>query len=217
MAEIFRAEELVGFQAAAGHEHIRGAGFHGGLEPHFCIQVVQFFQQASVLRLFKLNKIIGVVVLDNLFRNFLQEIRKVEVAFHCAKAVLKTFGQRTLMLPLHLPQCHILTGIAVGVGQVEDMAQLIDRADRCQERDTFRAAIHPAPQSVPGLYISAGGCIRFLCEDEKLVIKTVFVVVGGAFQKGHIGRRADRNIVCRLSRQCRYLVIFARHVIASVS
>ena len=83
-----------------------------------------------------------------------------------------------------LPQTYLMAVKAVGIGNIEYIAQtqlVVGIVDQC---DTFGVFIYPAPKPlVPQFQFRAGGRLGFLRVDQHLVVKRIFVVPAGSFQK----------------------------------
>ena len=73
---------------------------------------------------------------------------------------------------------------AVGVGNVEHIAQAQLVVGVVDQRDTFGVFIYPAPKPlVPEIQFRAGSRLGFLRVDQHLVVERIFVVPAGCFQK----------------------------------
>ncbi|WP_300758045.1 hypothetical protein [uncultured Oscillibacter sp.] len=186
MGKIFTAEIVLGVDAAPGQHDIGHAVFQQALEPRFSIEVVQFFQQTALFDATQLGEVVAKVVLhDNLCR-LQQALGKVRLVSKLAVAVLQRLRHRPLVLRLHLPDGDGAPLPAVGVGHIKDVPQLVAPVGVHQQGDPRGAPVHPPPVLVPELDFSAGGGVRLLGVNQKLVAEIVFEVVGGGGQERHI-------------------------------
>ncbi|MBQ3023285.1 MAG: hypothetical protein IJD91_08205 [Clostridia bacterium] len=94
---------------------------------------------------------------------------------------------------------------AVGVGNVEHIAQAQLVVGVVDQRDTFGVFIYPAPKPlVPQFQFRAGSRRGFLRVDQHLIVKSIFIVPAGCFQKVQPVSALVGKPLCGLFRQRQY-------------
>ncbi|MFG6353275.1 MAG: hypothetical protein K1W21_17110, partial [Oscillospiraceae bacterium] len=186
MGKILAAEILLGVNAAPGQHDVGHAVFQQALKPLLRVEVVQFFQQTARFDTAQFGVVVAKVVLHDDLRRLQQALGKVGLVGKLAVAVLQRLRHRPLILRFHLPDGDGVPLPAVGVGHIKDVPQLIAPVGVHQQGDPRGAPVHPPPVLVPELDFSAGGGVRLLGVNQKLVAEIVFEVVGGGGQERHI-------------------------------
>ena len=112
-----------------------------------------------------------VVLYDDLCR-FQQTGGKVGLIGKFAIAVFQRLHHRPLILRPHLPDGDGAPRTAVGVGHIKDVPQFIALFGIHQQGDPRGALVHPPAMLVPEVGLGAGGGIRLLGVDQKLVAES---------------------------------------------
>ena len=86
----------------------------------------------------------------------------------------------------HLPDGNFFARSAVGVGYIKYMTQLIRRICIDQQRNAFGIAVDPAAMLIPPADFGAGCRIRLLCENQQLLLKRIFEIIGRSGQEVHV-------------------------------
>ena len=82
---------------------------------------------------------------------------------------------------------------AVGVRNIEDIAQLVVARTIHQKGDALAASVDPPPELVPHAHLRTGGGIRPLGVDEELIPEAVFMIPGGGGEEVHVGLAAGAD------------------------
>ncbi|MBR0230738.1 MAG: hypothetical protein IJQ53_00675 [Clostridia bacterium] len=182
--------------------------------------VTELFSQIVLVKLFKeavgadvpeLLQIVGIVVLDDLLGDPDDRLFKGAFVLDLAEAVFKVLDDLISVPILHPPKPHFISVSAVGVGEIEDVAQLVGNIPVNEKGDPFRSLVHPSSEPIPHFDLGTCGRIRLLCEDEDLIRKAVFVVVRRSPQKRHIGLRLLCYLSCRVGGQLQCQTVLTRH------
>ncbi|WP_300758088.1 hypothetical protein [uncultured Oscillibacter sp.] len=184
--EIFAGEVFIGVNAAPGQQHKAHAVLQQAPKPHLYAVLVQFLQKTVLPDGEKIGAVVAKVVLHDDLRRFQQALGKVRLAGQYAVAVLQPLNDCILILRLHLPDRDGTSGSAVRVGHIKDVPQLVALAGVHQEGDPRGATVHPAAMRVPEVGLGAGGGVRLLGKNQKLVTEIVLEVMGGGVQERHI-------------------------------
>ena len=141
------------------------------------IVLVKFFQKAIGAEAAELLQIVGIIVLDDLLCDSDDRLLKGAFVLDLTKAVFNVLDDLISVPILHFPEPHFVSVATVGIGEVEDMAQLIGNIPVNEKRDAFRAFVDPSSESVPHPDLGAGGRVRLLRVDEDLIREAVLIVV----------------------------------------
>lgn len=119
-----------------------------------------------------------------------------------------------LMLRLHAPKIWeppILFLFRRYIRHVKYIFQLWTRRCRVDQCDSPCAAVNPAPHAVPYSDGRAGGSVRPLCVDEKLLPERVFAETARTVQEAEPFLSAADNVLFCIFRKAEYRVIFLCH------
>ena len=210
MGKVLAAEILLGVDAAPGQHDIGHAVFQQALEPRFSIEVVQFFQQTALFDATQLGEVVAKVVLHDDLCRLQQALGKVRLVSKLAIAVLQRLRHRPLVLRLHLPDGDGAPLPAVGVGHIKDVPQFVAPVGVHQQGDPRGAPVHPAAIFVPEVDLSAGGGVRLLGKNQKLVTEAVLEVVGSGGQERHIIPAVGGDLLGGLCRKVDDIFSFVR-------
>ena len=113
----------------------------------------------------------------------------------------------------HLPDGNFFARSAVGVGHIKHMTQLIRCIRIDQQRNAFGIAVDPAAMLIPPADFGAGCRIRLLCENQQLLLKGIFEVIGRSGQEVHVVIRIHCQSPQMFYLHLRYYLILARHLV----
>ena len=214
MGEILAAEIVQRVNAAPGQHDKSHAVLHQALKPCFGTEIVQFFQQAALFDASQLREVVAKVVLHDDLRRFQKAGGKTRAVRELAIAVLQSLDHRVLIPWLHLPDGDGAPLAAVGIRHIKDIPQLIAPVCIHQQGDPPGALVDIAAMLVPEVDLGAGGGVRLLCVDQKLVTEIVLEVVGGGGQERHIVPAVGGNFAGLLRRKLYNGVQFFRHALS---
>ena len=214
MGEILAAEIVHGVDAAPGQHDKGHAALHQAPEPCFGTKIVQFFQQAALFDAPQFRVVVAKVVLHDDLRRFQQAGGKTRAVRELAIAVLQCLDYRVLIPRLHLPDGDHAPLAAVGIGHIKDIPQLVALVRVHQQGDPPGAPVDIAAMLVPEVDLGAGGGVRLLCVDQKLVTEIVLEVVGGGGQERHIVPAVGGNFAGLLRCKLYNRVQFFRHALS---
>lgn len=214
MCEIFVAEIVHGVDAAPGQHDKGHAVFHQALKPCFSAEIVQFFQQAASLDTPQFRVVVAKVILHDDLCRIQKAGGKAGAVRELAIAVLQRLDHRIHIPRLHLPDGDGAPLAAVGIGHIKDIPQFIALVGIHQQGDPPGAPVDIAAMLVPEVDLGAGGGVRLLRVDQKLVTETVLEVVGGGGQERHIVPAVGGNFAGLLRRKLHNGVRFFRHTLS---
>ena len=214
MGEILAAEIVHGVDAAPGQHDKSHAALHQALKPCFGTEVIQFFQQAALFDAPQLREVVAKVVLHEDLRRFQKAGGKTRAVRELAIAVLQSLDHRVLIPWIHLPDGDGAPLAAVGIRHIKDIPQLIAPVCIHQQGDPPGALVDIAAMLVPEVDLGAGGGVRLLCVDQKLVTEIVLEVVGGGGQERHIVPAVGGNFAGLLRCKLYNRVQFFRHALS---
>lgn len=214
MGEILAAEIVHGVDAAPGQHDKGHAVLHQALKPCFSAEIVQFFQQAARLDTPQFRVVVAKVIFHDDLGRFQQAGGKTRAVRELAIAVLQRLDHRVLIPRLHLPDGDGAPLTAIGIGHIKDIPQLITPVRVHQQGDPPGATVDIAAMLIPEVDLGAGGGVRLLCVDQKLVTEIVLEVVGGGGQKGHVIPAVGGNFTGLLRRKLYNGVQFFRHALS---
>ena len=182
--EVLVGEIVGGVKSAAAHQHIGGADRSRVFENRPQVVFIIFFEERTVNDTAEVALMLLQPVFDQLSGNGLQLESKAHASGN-AEALFQRRGHAVLMLRSILPKKRA-AGIraAACVGYVENVFHpwVVPRA--VDQRDALRAAPHIAVHGlVPDLVAGAGGRLRLLGEDQKLLVIGVLIQSGRCFKK----------------------------------
>lgn len=90
------------------------------------------------------------------------------------------------VLRLHLPKGNFPILSVVGIRNIEHIADTVWKVGAAQQGNTGGSPVYPAAQSVPHADFRTGGGIRALGVDQHLLLKAVFVILGGGPQESGV-------------------------------
>ena len=186
VGKVLAVEILMGVNAAPGQQHKAHAVLQQALKPYLYAVLVQFLQKTALPDGEKIGVVVAKVVLHDDLRRFQQTPGKVRLAGQLTVAVLQPLYDRALVLRLHLPDGDGAPHTAVGVGHIKDVPQLVAPLGVHQQGDPRSAPVYPPAMLIPEVGLCAGGGVRLLGENQKLVAETVLEVMGGGVQERHI-------------------------------
>ncbi|WP_249390813.1 hypothetical protein [Dysosmobacter welbionis] len=214
MGEILAAEIVHGVDAAPGQHDKGHAVLHQTLKPCFSAEIVQFFQQAARLDTPQFRVVVAKVIFHDDLCRFQQAGGKAGAVRELAIAVLQCLDYRVLIPRLHLPDGDHAPLAAVGIGHIKDIPQLVALVRVHQQGDPPGAPVNIAAMLVPEVDLGAGGGVRLLCVNQKLVAEIVLEVVGGGGQERHIVPAVGGNFAGLLRRKFYNGVQFFRHTLS---
>ena len=141
------------------------------------IVLVQLLKEAVGADVMKLLQIVGIIVLDDLLCDSDDRLLKGAFVLDLTEAVFKVLDDLVAVTILHPPEPHFVSVTTVGIGEVEDVAQLIGNILVNEKGDAFGAFVDPSSEPVPHPNLGAGGRVRLLREDEDLIREAVLIVV----------------------------------------
>ena len=172
---------LAGVQAAAGQDRILDAGGQEVFIAHFQIEVVQFLQKTAPCVIAQVLQIVPVGPAHSVFSLF-HEL-PADVCFLAgAVLTLQCLRHSAGFFFRQLPQIRLTRPTdGAGVSYVKDIFQARPSTRTSpNEGDPLGAGLYPPPHGVvPQLHAGAGGGVRALGVDQKLLIKTVFIEAAG--------------------------------------
>ena len=186
--EVFIGDVIVGVVTAA-FQHYRGdGGDQGFFERHLDIQFVQILQKAVLKVMQQRGQVVSIVIFDSVAHRGQQRIRQCAIAFKLTESVAQGYCRGFDVSLLHNPQGNGTVVTAIGVRHVEHMPKGMAVAGIVDKGDAFRTFVYPAAQfPVPEFYGCARCGIGFLCEDQHLFLKRVFIVPCRRFQEDRPG------------------------------
>ena len=200
--------------AAASQQHIQDAAFHGALELQLRVLLVQFFQEAVRLVQHQVPEVVGVVVLHQHVRDGFQIFREgLHLLSGNVEGVRQGLHHGFLVPELHLPELDGAARVAVGVRQVEHIAEPVAGGAHVQQGDTLGALVDPAAQAVPDVDPGTGNGVRLLLKDQELLLEVVLVVAGSGPKESKIGRLGGQDLRLHLIRQVPHDLVFAWHIV----
>ena len=183
MGEVTVIVVLCGIDTASGQQHVRNAVDQGKVKAAFQIIAVQLVEKASCFDPFQGGNIVLQIICDGVICDLHQEPGEVKLLRHFAKAVFQSFPNCFLVLVRHLPEIDLPTLPAVGIGNIENIAQLVGNIPVNQQGDALCAFVDPSSKLIPHLDLRTGSSIGFLSVDQQLLLKAVLVVVCGGVQE----------------------------------
>lgn len=201
MREILAAEIVQWVNAAPGQYDKGHTVLHQNPKPCFGTEVVQFFQQASLFDTPQFREVVAKVVLHDDLRRIQQAGGEAGSVRELTIAVLQRLDHRVLIPRLHLPDGDHAPLAAVGVRHIKDVPQFITSVGVHQQGDPPGATVDIAAMPVPEVNFGAGGSVRLLRVDQKLVAEIVLEVVGSGSQKGHVIPAVSGNFTGLLRRK----------------
>ena len=169
----------------SGQQHVGNAVDQGKVKAAFQIIAVQLIQKTSCFDPFQGGNIVLQIIRDGVIRDLHQEPGEVKLLRHFAKAVFQSFPNCLLVLVRHLPEVDLPTLPAVGIGHIENIAQLVGNIPVNQQGDALGAFVDPSSKFIPHLDLRTGSGIGFLGMDQQLLLKAVLVVICGGVQERH--------------------------------
>lgn len=159
-------------------------------------------------------EVVGVVVLHQNVRDSFQIFREgLHFLPGNMEGVRQGLHHRFLVPELHLPELDSTARVAVGVRQVEHIAEPVARGAHVQKGNSLGALVDPAAQAVPYVDSGAGNGVRLLLEDQELLLEAVLVVSGSGPKEGKIGGLGGQDLGLQLIRQVLHDLVFAWHVV----
>ena len=136
---------------------------------------------------------------------------KIACVLNLTEACRETFRDRVFILRLHSPKGNISARAAVSVGHIEYISQLVRNISVHQKGNSLSALVNPSTEPVPCVNFGTRRSLRLLRVNEKLLLKTVFVVVCRRYKKIRITLGIGGDIRRGNGRHLRYELVFARH------
>lgn len=201
-------KKALGIVSAAHKRLIRRAVCEAGFKPCREAEFIQFFQQA-VRRVLRERGEVRCIVFRSGGNGGIQN-KLGDGGRACAEMLLQHGGHSFFVALFQFPARDLIAGIAVGVRDVEHIANAPPGVRK--QGNALGTAVDPAPQRVPLLQRGAGGGRGLLCVDEKLVREAVFIVVARRLEEGGIGRCAGGYVAGLLLCQCENVLRSVRHV-----
>ena len=159
-------------------------------------------------------EVVGVVVLHQHVRDGFQIFREgLHFLPGNMEGVRQGLHHRFLVPELHLPELDGAARVAVGVCQVEHIAEAVAGGAHVQEGDAPGALVDPAAQPVPDVDSGTGDGVRLLLEDQELLLEVVLVVSGSGPKEGKVGAFGGQNLRLHLVGQVPHDLVFAWHVV----
>ena len=189
--ELVRFIQIEGVYTASRQDLKSNAVYEQVAELAFKIISVEIFEQTAVSHLFELSEIVVVVILYDHFRKAGQRSDEISLFFDGAETVLKRVKHLFAIPVFVFPQPYLIAVPAVGVGNIENVAELIRNIPVNEQGDTFRAFVDPSSELIPRFNLRTRRSGRPLRIDKDLIRKAVFIVVRRRFEECHIlsGRR----------------------------
>lgn len=135
-------------------------------EPLPGVQVIQFFQKASVFDIFQRGGVIVQIVADCVLGNFHKKTGEVVGSIYFTKAVAECLLNIGKVSLLHLPDLNFPSRPAVGIGKVKHIAKFVWNIPVYQQGNASGSLVDPPAKFIPGVDLGAGSCIRPLCVDQ---------------------------------------------------
>ena len=183
---------VMGFRVTAAplQKHEANAVFQRSPEPVFGGLAVQLLQEASCFCFCQFCQTAGEPFSDLRLCGQFENCGQLRVrGFQTVK--LRQLTAQLLLHPgLYLPDGSLMPLPAVGVGDIEDIAQLVVARIIHQKGDALAASVDPPPELVPHAHLRTGGGIRPLGVDEELIPEAVFMIPGGGGEEVHVGLAA---------------------------
>ena len=184
------------------------------LELQLRVLLVQLLQKAVCLVQHEVPEVVRIVVLHQHVRDGFQIFREgLHFLPGNMEGVRQGLHHRFLVPELHLPELDGAARVAVGVRQVEHIAEPVAGGAHIQEGDAPGALVDPAAQTVPYVDSGAGNGVRLLLEDQKLLLEVVLIVAGSRPKEGKIGGLGGQDLGLHLIRQVPHDLVFAWHVV----
>ena len=207
-------EILLRIQPAAGHQGIGDADGGGGLKLDFDVEIIVLLQKRTVNDIAEVLLMLVPILTGQLSGHINKLLGKIVTGN--AVVALQHGRHRPDVLFLQLPQpggTGMFTG--PGVGNIEHIAQPGPVAGIVYQGNTLGATAHiPAHFLIPQVVLGAGGGVRLLRVDQKLVTEIVLEVVGGGGQERHIVPAVGGNFAGLLRRKLYNGVQFFRHALS---
>ena len=164
-------------KAAAPAECIIDAVCQHIAEFHSDVIFIQFFQEGSFGFVSQPFHCIFQVFLCHLTGNRHQGQRQGVCRFIQTIGVCQVGKNRVMIYSLHFPQIRFPRSFdRVGIRNIKNIAQPKPGPRIVQQRNAFRAAIHPTVHlAVPQFQLCAGNCIGPLGVDQKIILKRIAV------------------------------------------
>lgn len=186
MGEVIWQKMLIRIVTAPLDRYESDTVFYGRSEPDLQIQIVQFLQKAAGSHQFQIPEVVGKIICNGQFGGFYQGLRHIQVLNFFAIAVTQGFYYGIFIPLLHLPEGDVAVEPAVGICQIEHIAQFIGGIGVHQKGDALGTTVDPSAQFVPGFDIRTGDCPRLLDVDQNLILKAVFVGVRCGGKECHV-------------------------------
>ena len=193
-----------GIQATAGEKGILDAGGEHVTKAHLQIEVVQFLQQTVLHIIGKIGQTIPVYLVHCSFCQLHQLDTDVPVLGGAIPPLQPVQHGGIVFLP-HFPQVGRFRALhRAGVRHIKNIFQRgpapLVSAD---ESNALGAGFHPPPHGfIPQLHAGAGGGVRALGIDQKLLIKRIFIYFGGGvqipFPAVHTMRNGMGGLICQI-------------------
>ena len=182
--EIFRLEPMFFRQPATSEQHILNARRRRISECQFEVEFIISHQKRSVNDVAQLVLMLLPVVHDALHRDFFKLTCKPAIS----RNIVFLFQHRADSYAVFLVYCPHKRRTRIfshpRIGSIKDIMITRHVARHIQQRDALCATPDiPPHRLIPDFIAGAGGCVRTLCINHQLVIKTVFVHVGSRRQK----------------------------------